>query len=352
MNAYASLAAPAVRSANAGDRSAIEAFIASHPEAKLFHRPQWIEAVERGCRQRAHYLIAEQGGVISGVLPLTEMRSPLFGTAMVSAGFGVGGGILSTNEAATQALADAAWRLAESFACPSVELRGGTLPQGWERRGGVYADFVRDLPGEDEAILQQIPRKQRAEVRRGLALDLEIRIGRSQADIDTHFAIYAEAVRNHGTPVFPKALFQAMLDAFGEDADILTVWRDGKPLSTLFSFYFKDTVLPFWGGGKPEARGMRANEVAYYELMRHAAHRGCTRFDFGRSKVGTGPYAFKKFWGFEPRPLVYAVKSAAGGGLREMNPLHPKYRLQVALWRKLPLWAANRIGPAIARGLG
>jgi hypothetical protein len=86
----------------------------------------------------------------------------------------------------------------------------------------------------------------------------------------------------------------------------------------------------------------------YYALMCHAARRGCTRFDFGRSKLGTGPYAFKKNWGFEPRPLSYAVR----GGPREINPLHPRYQLQVSLWKKLPLWAANRLGPPIARGLG
>jgi FemAB-related protein (PEP-CTERM system-associated) len=352
MNAYSSLAAVAVRTAGRADHDAIDAFVSQHSDAQLFHRPQWIAAVERGCRQRAHYLVAEQSGAIVGLLPLSERRSALFGAAMVSAGFGVGGGILSRSEAATEALASAAWRLAESFACPSVELRGGTLPEGWERREGVYADFVRELPADDDSILKLIPRRQRAEVRRGLASGLEIRIGRSPADLDTHYAVYAEAVRNHGTPVFPKALFSAMLHDFGQDADILSVWRDGRPLSTLFSFYFKDTVLPFWGGGTPEARGARANEVAYFELMRHAARRGCTRFDFGRSKVGTGPYAFKKHWGFEPRPLVYAVRSTVTGAGREMNPLHPKYRLRVALWRKLPLWAANRLGPPIARGLG
>jgi len=86
----------------------------------------------------------------------------------------------------------------------------------------------------------------------------------------------------------------------------------------------------------------------YFALMRHAAARGCTRFDFGRSKAGTGAFAYKKNWGFEPRPLVYAAKGEA----RETNPLSPKYRLQVALWKKLPLWAAIRLGPPIARGLG
>jgi hypothetical protein len=97
---------------------------------------------------------------------------------------------------------------------------------------------------------------------------------------------------------------------------------------------------------------LRANEGVYYQLMCRASRRGCTRFDFGRSKVGTGPYAFKKNWGFEPTPLVYAVRTAEGSKRREINPADPKYRLQVALWKKLPLPVANRIGPLLARGLG
>jgi hypothetical protein len=86
--------------------------------------------------------------------------------------------------------------------------------------------------------------------------------------------------------------------------------------------------------------------------MRRASRRGCTRFDFGRSKVGTGAYDFKRNWGFEPRPLTYAVRTVTGAAPREINPMNPKYRLQVAAWKRLPLPIANRIGPLIARGLG
>jgi hypothetical protein len=90
----------------------------------------------------------------------------------------------------------------------------------------------------------------------------------------------------------------------------------------------------------------------YFELMRHGRERGCTRFDFGRSKVGTGAAAFKKNWGFEPVPLTYYDRVADGASIRDANPLSPKYRLQVALWRRLPLAVANRVGPWIAKGLG
>ena len=341
MNALTPLIA--VRAAEPADAPAIRAFVGRHPQAGLFHRPEWVEAVEAGCGQRARTLVAlDEKGAIAGILPLSEVRSPLFGSALVSVGFGVGGGVLGEG---VEPLAHAAWALARTLGCDSVELRGGPVPQGWERREGTYAGFERALPEKEADVLTSIPRKQRAEVRRALGFGLEVTVGR---DIDAHYRVYSESVRNLGTPVFPRRLFAAMLEAFGDDADILTVSRDGVPLSSVLSLYDRGTVYPYWGGGTAEARGARANELMYYELMLHALRRGCGRFDFGRSKLGTGAFAFKKNWGFEPQPLAYAVKGEA----RQTNPMSPRYRLQTALWKKLPLALANRIGPLIARGLG
>jgi FemAB-related protein (PEP-CTERM system-associated) len=338
----------AVRRAGSADVAAIDAFVAAHPEATPFHRPAWLAAIARGCGQRAHMLVAERGGAIAGILPFTEVRSGLFGSALISSGFAVGGGILAVSDAAAEALAAAALALAETLGCPGVELRGGPVPAGWRRAEGVYASFVRPLPAGDEAILKSIPKRQRAEVRRGLALGHEVRQGRSEADLADHFQVYSEVMRNHGTPVFPRALFAAVVEEFGEDADILTIVHEGRPIASFLSLVFKGCIYPYWGGGTVEARHLRATEMAYYELMRRAAARGCTRFEFGRSKVGTGPYAFKKHWGFEPTPLVYATHGPA----RDTNPLSARYHLQVALWKKLPLPVANRLGPLIARGLG
>lgn len=323
----------------------IEAFVRARPGATPFHRPQWSRAVAAGTGCRTHYLVAEQGGALVGILPLSEIRSAFFGASLVSAGFAVGGGILALSGEAAAALADTAQALAEKLDCPSIELRGGMLPPFWRQSEGIYAGFVRDLPHGEEAILKSIPRKQRAEVRRALGNGLNAEFG---GGLDSHFRVYAASVRNLGTPVFPRRLFRAVLEAFGDQADILVVSKDGKPLSTVLSVYMNGTVYPYWGGGTSEARAARANELLYFELMKHAAAKGCTRFDFGRSKFGTGAFAFKKNWGFEPQPLVYAN----WGKARETNPLSPRYRLRVAAWKKLPLWAANLAGPVISRGLG
>ena len=333
---------------------AIEAYVAAHPQGGAFHRPAWSIGVERGCGQRAHYLVAGRDGAIRGLLPLTEMHSPLFGRALVSAGFAVGGGPIGDDQAVVDQLADAGWKLAERLSCPSLELRGGEMPSaaGWHVETGTYAGFERPLAADDEGELLAVPRKQRAEVRKALGFDLELRTGRGAQDRADHYAVYAESVRNLGTPVFPRALFDAVLDGFGDDADILTVRHEGRPLASVLSLYHRGVVMPYWGGGTREARIWRANDMMYYALMSHARRRGCTAFDFGRSKLSTGAFAFKKNWGFEPSPLAYAARTADGQEPRQINPLSPKYRLQVALWQKLPLPVANHIGPWIAKGLG
>jgi FemAB-related protein (PEP-CTERM system-associated) len=338
---------------DARDCAAIDALVAASGDAQLFHRPQWSRAVAAGCGATSHYLVCENGSGLRGLLPLSEIRSPLFGNSMVSAGFGVGGGIVADDPAVAEALAEAGWALARERGCGGLELRGGVVPEGlWTLTEGVYANFARDLPQGDEAILLSIKKRQRAEVRRAQGFDLEYAEGTSASDLATHFSVYGASVRNLGSPVFPPKLFKAMAAEFGDDVTILTASRAGLPLATVYSFFFKEGIYPYWGGATAASREWRASEALHYELMCRASRRGCTRFSFGRSKFGTGAFAYKKNWGFEPRPLSYAVRTADGRAPRELNPMSPKYRLQVAAWKKLPLPIANRLGPLIARGLG
>lgn len=337
------------------DTAAWDAYVAAHPDATPFHRRAWCEAITKATGHRCHLVTARDAdGKLTGILPLHHIRSPLFGQALVGSGFAVGGGILADNEAVAATLAQGAADMARSLGVPSVELRGGPLPEGagWTREEGVYAGFARDLAADDDAELLAIPRKQRAEVRKALESGLTVTTGRSERDRRDHYRIYATSVRNLGTPVFPKSLFSCVIEAFGDDAEILNVRNDREVVASVLSLYWRGTVMPYWGGGTADARRLRANELMYFALMRHARARGCTRFDFGRSKVGTGPFAYKKNWGFEPGPLAYARWLAPGETPRDTNPNSAKYRLQVDLWKKLPLWAANRIGPLIARGLG
>jgi FemAB-related protein (PEP-CTERM system-associated) len=332
--------------------SDIAAFAASTPGATPFHTPAWGRAIEAATRHRWHPLTARGADcAIIGLLPLHHVRSRLFGSALVSSGFAVGGGIVATDDAAIAPLADAATALARDLGVASVELRGGAVPAGWQSDDATAVGFVRPLAADRDAELAAIPRKHRAEVRKALANDLTVAVGRNPADRAAHFQAYATSVRNLGTPVFPRRLFETVLDHFGEGADILTIRHGGDPVASVLSLYWQGAVMPYWGGGTFAARGLRANERMYFELMDHARARGMDRFDFGRSKTGGGPAAYKKNWGFDAAPLTYASWSA-DGAKRDVNPNSDKYMMMVKLWQRLPLAVANRLGPVIARQLG
>jgi FemAB-related protein (PEP-CTERM system-associated) len=354
MNAPFTPARELIRLADLADpveTARLEPFVAAHPDGTPFHRPAWLQAVAAGTGNPALALVAERQGAVTSYLPLNQVHSPVFGRLLASSGFAVDGGLLGDSDAIFAAVEELAMRRS----CPAIELRGGAAPQGragWTLRTESHCGFVAPLAADDEAQLQSIPRKQRAEVRKGLANTLDIETGTAERDRSAHYAVYAESVRNLGTPVFPRALFDAVLDRFGDAADILTVRYDGQPVASVLSLYHRGAVMPYWGGGSRAARALRANDRMYFELMLHARRRGCERFDFGRSKTGSGAYHFKRNWGFEPEPLTYAVWTEPGANARDADPTSARHKLQIALWQRLPLALANRLGPVIARGLG
>ncbi|MBZ0325892.1 MAG: FemAB family PEP-CTERM system-associated protein, partial [Alphaproteobacteria bacterium] len=216
-------------------------------------------------------------------------------------------------------------------------------------RDDLYVTFRKPLDADPDKNLAAIPRKQRAMVRKGIKAGLTSEL---DAGVDRLHHIYAASVRNLGTPVFAKRYFHALTRAFGADCDIVTILHGDQAVASVMNFYFRDEVIPYYGGGLPEARAVAANDFMYWEVMRRACERGFRLFDFGRSKRDTGAYSFKKHWGFEPAPLAYEFLLRRGGDVPDVNPLNPKYRLAIAAWKRLPLPVAKAIGPLIVRNLG
>ena len=339
-----------VRAFAADDAARWEEFVARCPDATFFHRIGWKDVLERCFRHKTHYLMAERGARVVGVLPLAEVKTLLFGHALVSLPFCAVAGVAATETGAVAALHRAAKDLGARIGVEHLELRN-RLPQEpeWPRQG-LYAAFRREISADAEENMRAIPRKQRAMVRKGIKNGLTSRI---DGDVSGFFSLYADNVHRHGTPPLAKRYFEALCKTFGRDAEVLTVLDpDGKAVSSVFSFYFKDEVLPYYAGDAVAARELAANDFKYWELMRRAGERGVRVFDYGRSKQGTGPFDFKRNWGFEPAPLAYEYCLYRRDRIPENNPLNPKYRALIALWRRLPLPVANFLGPHLVRGLG
>lgn len=326
-----------------------DAFVAASPDASFFHRAGWKTVIEETFGHRTYYLQAEQEGVLRGILPLVHIRSRLFGNALVSNAFGVYGGPVAVDGAALELLDRHAVALAERLGVDLLEYRS-TLRRFPDRTSKeLYATFRKELDPDPEKNYLAIPRKQRAVVRQGLAAGLDARL---DDDPDRLWRLYAENVRRHGTPVFRRALFANLKRVFGSDCELLVIGHGKRDVAGVLSFYFRDQVLPYYAGGTDEVRQYSAHDFMYWDLMRRACLKGCRIFDFGRSKKGTGPYSFKKNWGFKPEPLPYEYKLIRAAAVPDVNPLNPKYRAFIALWKRLPLPVANTVGPMIARNLG
>ncbi|HTJ96463.1 MAG TPA: FemAB family XrtA/PEP-CTERM system-associated protein [Rhodocyclaceae bacterium] len=327
-----------------------DTFVFAHPDATFFHRAGWLTIIEEVFRHPTHFLYAEEGGVIQAIMPLAQVKSRLFGNALTSLPFAVYGGVLANQPEAAHALEQEAIRIAESLGVDHLECRNLVQQHADWPTQDLYVTFRREIFAEEDANLQAIPRKQRAMVRKGIKNELR---GEIDSTVDRFFALYADNVHRHGTPAFPKRYFAALLREFGKDAEVLTVVSaQGKPVSSVLSFYFRDEVLPYYAGDHVDARDLAANDFKYWDLMRRACERGLKVFDYGRSKQGTGSYSFKKNWGFEPRPLYYEYRLFKSDAIPQNNPNNPRYKLMIEAWRRMPIGLANWLGPFIVRNLG
>jgi FemAB-related protein (PEP-CTERM system-associated) len=331
------------------DHQRWDQFVEASDTATFFHLSAWQRVIQQAFSHKTYYVYAEQEGEISGILPLVHVKSLLFGNTLISNAFCVYGGIVASNDQAFQELQNYAQKLARELGVDCLEMRNRQQQHpDWPHKQ-LYVTFRKELDSDHDKNMSAIPRKQRAMVRAGIKVGLT---GVVDTNIDRFYQAYSVSVRNLGTPVFPKHYFQLLKQVFADDCEILTIEHEGRLVASVMSFYFKDEVLPYYGGGTDLARDLKGNDFMYWEVMHRAVDKGCKVFDFGRSKEGTGSYRFKKHWGFEPEPLFYEIELVKAQQIPEINPLNPKYQFFIAAWKRLPLPVSQLVGPWLAKDLG
>lgn len=339
-----------VKTLDAQDLERWDDYVQRADQATFFHRAGWKSLLERAFGHKTYFLYAEDAGVIVGILPLAQVKSVLFGNSLSSLPFCVYGGIVADTDEAAAALRQEACRLADSLKVGALELRNShPSATDWPVKE-LYFTFKKTIEPDDEANLMAIPNRQRAMIRKGIKEGLE---SEWDENTDRLYRVYAESVRNLGTPVFSAKYLRVLQEIFADDCSVLMITHNGRDVAAVMSFYFKGEVIPYYGGSTAMARTIKGvNHFMYWELMRRSREQGCKVFDFGRSKASTGPYSFKKNFGFKPQALPYEYYLVKSPAVPDINPLNPKYRLLVNAWTRLPLPVANLLGPPLARSLG
>ncbi|MBK5290873.1 MAG: FemAB family PEP-CTERM system-associated protein [Acidobacteriia bacterium] len=325
-------------------------FVREHPLGTPFHLIAWKKCLEENFPFRAEYLVAFDGDLLKGVLPLFLVDNWLVGKALVSTPVAPYGGALATTQEAFMALRDALANRAQEIGVQYAELRNVYAEQslGFERvtRHVIY---MGPLEAGEEKLLESIPRKTRRIVRKSLE---EKFITRVETENPARFEdLYCRNLRRLGTPPYPRRFMRSLLKNFRGSVDIREVYLEGKLVSAVLNLYFGKTVLPSYGAADPAYNAHAPSTFMYYDLMRVSAAAGYETYDFGKSKIETGSGHFKSHWGLKELPLHYEILLVKRKQLPNYTPTNPKYQLAIRMWRWLPLWVTRMIGPPILKRL-
>jgi serine/alanine adding enzyme len=327
-------------------------FVAAAPGAELYHDYRWRALIEGVFRHECRYLIARDSEMnVRGVLPLVRLRSRLFGDFLVSVPFFNYGGILADSPAADVALTRAVAGFAGELGVSHVELRhrDRTLPD-WQAREDKVS-MLLELPANEDALFKSFDSKLRAQIRRPQKAGATCRSGGAEL-LEDFYAVFSRNMRDLGTPVYSRRLFAEILASFPREARLFVVSLNGKPVAAGCVLTHRGTMEIPWASSLREANREGVNMLLYWSVLRHAVESGCRHFDFGRSSKDSGTFRFKAQWGAKPQQLRWHYWLRAGSEkLPQITPSNPKYRLAIALWKKLPLPAANLLGPPIVRNL-
>ena len=322
-------------------------YVGRHAEATGDHLWAWRGIFETVFGQRCLYFGARRGTTLVGVLPVVLFQSRVFGRFATSLPFLNYGGLLADDTVVAAALVERATAVAASFRATHLELRHqrqqlDRLPCRRHKVG-----LVLPLPDTVEALWTQIDRKVRNQVRKAQKASLQVVAGGPEL-VAPFYDVFAENMRDLGTPVYPRRLFEETLRAFQDRAHVVVVRQGTETLAGAVAIRFRDTVLVPWASSRRAYRHLCPNMLLYWALLERAVADGVTAFDFGRSSPGAGTHQFKLQWGARETPLAWEYVMMSGLEPPDHGPSNPKFRLAIEAWKRLPLSVSNRLGPWIA----
>lgn len=332
-------------------RESVQGYLRQHPAVSLWHTPEVSEFITETCRHDHQYLVARgTDGQVRGVLPVVQQTSRLFGNFMVSVPYFNYGGVLADNRAIAKALMATAeqWREAQDSA--HVELRHirDEFPQLPKRTEKIT--WWLPLPKDATDLWNSFQPKVRAQVRRGERDVSGIDVGGVEL-LDDFYSVFARNMRDLGTPVYGKAFFANLLRTLGDRATLVVARIHGKPAGCAFLTGFGNRMEIPWASTLREHNHTGINMAMYWKVLQLAVEQGFALFDFGRCSRDAGTARFKQQWGAYPLPLHWHYCLPEGGELPALNPDNPKFRILIAVWKRLPVWLTRIIGPMIVRNL-
>lgn len=336
------------------DSGRLQEFLESHPERAVFHAPQWHQFVEDVYGHRCLYWAATVERRILGILPVTVVRHPLAGTKMVALAYQMHSGMpLGTGEEIQEFLIDAALSAARRKQARYLEIRTRGKIEALDRLGFVSPDpeLVVTTTPLAGLRLSQIRRGHRGEVRYASRRGVTVAESNSMDDLRQFYRLYLHESRALGVPRPGWSFYRALKENLGESCRLLTATAEsGEMLGALL--LLDDGINVFARDGaysSPAALRLKIGKALFWRALEDAAGRGNQSFHFGISWVrNEGLIKWKEGWNGTTRP-IYQYSYSFGSRSPTSDSYFSGFRLAKAIWRRLPMPVAERLGHQVTR---
>lgn len=320
----------------------------SKADSTIAHQIGWLEVMRKGLGHKPYYLLALSDEKVAGVLPMILLKTMWNTGYMISLPWIDYGGICALNSETENALLDEACRISDGEKARFLELRSMAGSHQDLRTLDDKVTFLLDLEEDPEVILKGFNAKLRNQIRKSQKSGLTVKFGHEEL-LPEFYRIFAWKMHNLGTPVWGMSLFNTIFEAFPDTTRIIIVKKDECPIAGGLVLAFKDRLYVPSAAAYASALRYCPNHALYWEVIRKGCEEGFRYFDFGRSKIGSGTYNFKRQWVSTPTKLAWQYYLSPGQKMPSINPSNPKYRLFINIWKRLPLPIANYLGPKIIR---
>lgn len=325
-----------------------DSYVRSCPDATGYHLWAWKRVFERGLGHHAYYLAAIRDGRLTGVLPLVEVRSLLFGRALSSLPYVNYGGILADDAESSRALVAHAGKLSKErrLSYTLFRHRQRLLPELRARAHKVT--MLLPLAASRDAMWEGLDRKVRNQVRKAEKSAVTVEAGGREL-LDDFYRVFARNMRDLGTPVYGKPLFAEILSAFPQNARLHVARANGQAIAGALSYSYGDWIEVPSASSLREHRALCPNHVLYWSIIGGAIDEGRRVFDFGRSTPHDGTYNFKEQWGATPAQLWWEYLLDGTEAMPAEDRHSVKFQAVIDVWKRLPVGLSTLVGPQVSR---
>lgn len=320
-------------------------YVMRHPESTFYHQIGWKHIVEGSYGHKPYYIFAKEHDEIKGILPLFSVKNVFFGNKLISVPFAPYGGVCANDDMTKNMLLNAAKVFVTESNLDYLEYRNMKEDDLELISNNEYFTLILKLNSDPMLIWNDFRKSMRRYIKHSIENNLVV--SSSSNYLDDFYKIYSHNMRDLGTPVHSFAFFKNLLKEFPENTNIAIVRYNDIPIAAVLLLYFKDTVIYGWGSSDRKYSKYSPNYILFWELIKQSCKGKFNYFDFGRSQKEDGTYLFKTGWGAQPKQLYYQYHLYKSRNIPDLSKSNTKRQKFANLWKNLPVYLTNIIGPKI-----